>query len=660
VQLGKGRYCLAFFAFWNRLLPANQHYRADIEGLRAVAVVLVMLYHYQFPGVSGGFIGVDVFFVISGFVITQLLDRGLASGRFSFNTFYARRIRRLVPVFLVVSTATLLLISPFYLDDDYYVFAKSWLASLVGLSNFYYHAELSQYFAPEAQSLSLLHTWSLAVEEQFYLLWPATFYLSYRLWRGARGPWLFAVLWAATLALSVYLAASAPSAAYYLLPARIFELLLGAGVALFATRLPAPGRWSAEALALAGITLVVATALLLESGDHFPGYNALWPTLGTALVIYTGLHHPQTLTGRLLGTGPMVFIGGISYSLYLWHWPPVALLHYQLVELTWPIRLGLVAAVLLLSWLSYRYVENRYRYRDWSLKKSALIFLLLPLLVIWAIQSTIRLADDISFRIPAERRELYRIIDQNNAADHYKSCFKADPSHFDQSAACLFGAPVVDGQPNSVLIGDSHATALIGLVEALLEDTELSLLLITRASTPFVPAPLANKVFEDPEQVARNLALSHYLSQRPMTVFVSAWWNSYLRNPAFHGYFLDTLAWLLERGHRVILLEDVPELPSAAHAHCLLKNRVDCAIDAAPVYQRLANFNSFKAAARERFPQVLWINPRQLICDEAQCQTVVDGLPLYRDESHLNYSGSLELGRRYVERFGNPLLREWD
>ena len=133
---------------------------------------------------AAGFIGVDVFFVISGFVITQLLERAFQKDTFRFRDFYARRIRRLVPVFLLVSTATFLMISPFYIGDAYYIFAKSWLASLIGLSNLYYFNELSQYFAPETLSLSLLHTWSLAVEEQFYLLWPASLYLAYRFGKG--------------------------------------------------------------------------------------------------------------------------------------------------------------------------------------------------------------------------------------------------------------------------------------------------------------------------------------------------------------------------------------------------------------------------------------------------------------------------------------------
>ncbi|MGB1465741.1 MAG: acyltransferase family protein, partial [Alcanivorax nanhaiticus] len=251
------------------MVDTKPGYRADIEGLRALAVILVILYHFEVPGITGGFIGVDVFFVISGFVITQLLERAFAKGSFSFRDFYARRIRRLVPLFLLVSTVTFVVVSLFYIGDAYYIFAKSWLSSLIGISNLYYFSELTQYFAPETRSLSLLHTWSLAVEEQFYLIWPLTLYIAYRFGKGRQGHWPFKITLLATFALSVYMANHAPAAAYYLLPARLFEFMLGTGVALFANQLPKLNRPLAEALAVCGLTMVIATALLITKHDHF-------------------------------------------------------------------------------------------------------------------------------------------------------------------------------------------------------------------------------------------------------------------------------------------------------------------------------------------------------------------------------------------------------
>lgn len=622
-----------------------QTFRPDIEGLRTIAVALVIFYHYQFPWITGGFVGVDVFFVISGFVITRMLQNKLATGNFSFADFYTRRVLRLVPVFLLVSTVTFLCISPFYFDDDYYIFSKSWMAALIGLSNFYFFAELSQYFSPEAGTIPLLHTWSLAVEEQFYFFWPAAFLALATLAPRLRLA-LFAVAWLAALALSVYLAHHHANAAYYLLPARIFELTLGAGVALFGAHAWRLRPWLAESLTLAGLTLILATALLLRSTSTFPGLNALWPTLGTALIIYAGMHR-TTLVSRALSIQPLVFLGGISYSLYLWHWPPVALLNYQLIEIDWPIRLAMLAAIVPLSWLSYRFVENRFRYRRWSLKKTLGIFILIPLIAIWAAQVTIRTSDDISFRIPEERRELYKIISQQNPADLFKRCFKGRPYEFEQSGACIFGNRDA-AQPDSMLIGDSHAMALLGFVEELIADTDLSMLVVTRASTPFLLEEDMRALDPDPTKAQRSAALQRYLEQRPMTVFVGAWWNAYLTKPGMHEAFLRSIEWLLQQGHAVVMLEGVPELPSDMFAHCLLKNMDSCEIDAGPVRERMAAFLALKQEMTQRWPELVWLQPAQVLCDATQCQTELDGLPLYRDDSHLNYLGAREIGRRYL------------
>ena len=631
-------------------------FRADVEGLRALAVLLVIFYHLQVPGVRGGFVGVDVFFVISGFVITQLLERNFAKGSFRFRDFYARRIRRLVPIFLLVSTVTFLAISPYYIGDAYYIFAKSWIASLTGISNLYYFQELSQYFAPAAQSLSLLHTWSLAVEEQFYLIWPLALLLAFRIGKGRSHHWPYVGILLVTFAVSVVMALQWPTAAYYLLPARLFEFLLGTGVALYGRQLPTLGRAQAEAIAWSGLALIIGTGLLLTKHDPFPGYNALWPTLGTALVIYAGLSQPGTSAARLLGLPVMVFLGGLSYSLYLWHWPPIAFMHYQLIELTWANRLGVMAGALLLSWLGFHLVENRFRHRPWGFKRSFLTFVFVPLLFIWAIQSTIRLADDLSFRIPERHRALYKIIVNNDSAHLYKRCFKGDPVDFNQSSACLFGKPSADGKPNAVLIGDSHAIASLGLVQQLIQGSDYYLLLVTQASTAFLPTELAEKFMAGaPDKINRNKALSAYLSQRPMTVFLGAWWRTYLGNPAYQQRFLDTITWLEARGHKVVLIGDVPELPSSDFSGCAMKDRPDCSISATNSTLNRQEFVRFKQAVKQRFPDVRWIEPYKLLCNADRCQTVLNGIPLYRDESHLNYIGSSEIGREYRARFGNPL-----
>ncbi|MDG1441419.1 MAG: acyltransferase family protein [Pseudomonadales bacterium] len=631
-------------------------YRRDIDGLRAIAVTLVIFFHYQFPFFSGGFIGVDVFFVISGFLITGLLLKVQSSDDFSFSTFYSRRIRRLLPSFLLVSLVTFIVISRYYMDDDYYIFSKSWLGSVVGLSNIYFHGELSQYFSADAKIISLLHTWSLAVEEQFYLIWPLLLLLCKPLIKQPKFVLIFITLWLAAFTFSTWHAIVDPVAAYFLLPARLFELMLGCGLSLFAHRLPELSRWQAESISLIGLVAIVASAILLNSESIFPGYNALWPTAGAALIIYAGMSSHTSLVTRLLSTKALVFLGTLSYSLYLWHWPPVALLNYQLVELTLPIKVSLISFAFFAAWFTHAFVENSLRYRQWSLRKTFGLLILLPCVLIWLVQLTIRTNDDISFRIPEEKRALYKIMQQQNAGDLYEACFDGADYDFDQSESCLFGNATSNGKPNSMLLGDSHATAMIGLLEQLVADTPFYFLAVTKASAPFIAEPNIDKAFAGEKDRQRSRALQQYLTDNPsLTVFINNWWTAYTQNSENIEYTSATIDWLIKQGHRVIIIEDVPGLPSQSHAYCLIRGSTDCDIDALEIKDDLHYAQLFRTSIEARHPEVLWINPRLAICDQQGCKTTLDGLPLYRDDHHLNYLGSKKLGEEYLRRFTNPL-----
>ena len=630
-------------------------YRSDIDGLRAVAVALVLFYHYKFSAVSGGFVGVDVFFVITGFVITGLLLKTFAEGRFSFIEFSTKRIKRLLPALVVVSFISFLMISPFYMDEDYYIFSKSWLFSMVGYSNFYFLDEFAKYFSSDAEIVTLLHTWSLAIEFQFYLIWPVVLLLVHKHLNKPVALVGFIMVWVLALALSVYNTQYYPDAAYFLLRGRLFELLMGAGLAMFADRLPRLNRAASEGFSLLGLVLIIGSAFVLTAEDAFPGYNALFPTVGTALIIYAGMFNNQPLVERILSARGFVFMGALSYSVYLWHWPPVALMNYQLIDLTLPNQLLLIGFTLVASWLTYTFVEKKLRYKTWGLKKSFLTLVLLPVFFVWSVQATIRIADDISFRIPEKNLELYKIINQQDANDLFDPCFDGDNAKFDQSEKCLLGNKTADGKPNAILIGDSHATSLAGFVEALTKDTAFYTLLVTKASTPFILAEDTAEALGRKDKTTRNQALQEYLSGEPMTVFVSSWWVSYLKSEKFQTYFMDTVIWLKAQGHTVVMLEDVPTLPSSSYAYCALKSKQHCSVPASAAEEEQANFYRFKKAASQRFSDLIWVNPRQVMCGEDVCETVMGGIPLYRDDNHLNYIGSKVLGETYLDQYDSPL-----
>ena len=294
-------------------------YRPDIDGLRAVAVVCVVAYH-GFPKIArGGFIGFDVFFVISGFLITSLIAKDIAAGTFRFGDFYARRIRRIFPA-LAAALIGALTLGALVLDPSEFKALGLHVAAGAGfLSNALLWAQAG-YFDQAAEFKPLLHLWSLAVEEQFYIIWPLALYLCARL-RGSLGALAIGFA-AASFALNLYLSAVDPVADFYFVFSRIWELLIGAALALTAVdarRLPPK---LADAAAALGLALIVAGVLVFYAAQPFPGWRALAPTLGAALVIAAG--PAAFVNARLLSARATVAIGKISYPIYLWHWPLLA------------------------------------------------------------------------------------------------------------------------------------------------------------------------------------------------------------------------------------------------------------------------------------------------------------------------------------------------
>ncbi len=327
-----------------------------MDGLRAVAVLPVVLFHAGLDTVSGGFAGVDVFFVISGFLITRLLRDEMAAGRLSLLRFYERRARRLLPALLPVLAFALAGAAWLYLPTDFRPVPRSAAAALGFSANILFWWEAGYFDAP-SQVKPLLNLWSLAVEEQFYLLFPPLLVLLQRNAPRGTAPALAVGALLSFLGGAVWTGQD-PSAAFFLVPARAWELLAGALLALAAPRLaPGPAR---EAAAAGGLMLIGATFLLATERTPWPGVAALGPVLGAVLVIGAG---EGTRTGRLLSLPPALLVGRLSYSLYLWHWPLLVFARYWK---TGPLSFGETAAVLflsvLLAFLSWRFVERPFRY----------------------------------------------------------------------------------------------------------------------------------------------------------------------------------------------------------------------------------------------------------------------------------------------------------
>jgi peptidoglycan/LPS O-acetylase OafA/YrhL len=450
-------------------------YRADIDGLRAIAVLSVVAFHAFPEGVRGGFIGVDIFFVISGYLISSIIYRGLQFGEFSFVGFYARRVRRIFPALIVVLVMSMVAGWFVMFQDEFKVFGKNVAAAAAFVSNF---ASLQEagYFGPAAGMTPLLHLWSLGIEEQFYLIWPLLVVLSSR---RKLGPLAVAcTVFVTSFGSNVFLVRTDPAAAFYLPVTRFWELMLGGGLA-FAT---VPGvqfryfgqeRWLGarilyrhhagavhETAAWLGVALIVAALLLINPHRSFPGWWALLPTVGTTLVVSAG---PTASTNRLiLSRRAVVHIGLISYPLYLWHWP--ILVFERIVRINEPtalMKLGGIGVAFILAELTYRFVEKPVRFgtsraarASWSIGAS------IALGAIACLGVLIYVEHGFPRRIPEDVLALNREIRIGAffPVRGFQTCFLAEGRPATFSNECEGSGPTT--VPRLVLWGDSHAASL--------------------------------------------------------------------------------------------------------------------------------------------------------------------------------------------------------
>ena len=371
----------------------NFSYRPEIDGLRALAVIAVIMFHAKIA-LSGGYLGVDVFFVISGYLITSLIIKELQKGTFTFVAFWERRIRRIVPATSVMVVAVIVAGWFLLLPNEYVALGKSAMAFAAIVANIYFFQNTSGYFA-NGEEMPLLHTWSLAVEEQFYLIMPLFLVVAFNL-SAPRGRLLLPIVMLSmfgSLAASIYAVAVFPGAAFYFLPSRAWELLIGSILALIPAGWILSNRLARETITYAGLTCIVAPCLFYTKDTPFPGLAAVVPCAGTAAIIWANTIGSSgmslTSAGALLAWRPLVFLGLISYSLYLWHWPLLVFTNYwSLGPLSLISRLGLLVLALLLAILSWRFVETPIRHRAIFPARSSLFsFAVLFVLTVFALAS---------------------------------------------------------------------------------------------------------------------------------------------------------------------------------------------------------------------------------------------------------------------------------
>ncbi len=614
-------------------------YRPDIDGLRALAVIPVVLFHSGFDAIKGGFVGVDVFFVISGFLITRILLDEIHDGRFSIAGFYERRVRRIFPalfVVLVFSTAAAawMLTSGEFLD-----YASSLAASAFFFSNYYFMFDAG-YFAAPSETRPLLHIWSLAVEEQFYIVFPLFLFLLSRIGKRAIGI-ATAVLLVASLSYGIWLVGAAPTDAFYSTPGRGWQLMVGALLAVYPAQRALPDAL-ANGLGIVGLALVCYSVFAFSELTAFPGAAATVPVLGTALMLYSGARN-ETWPARLLSTSPVRIIGLISYSMYLWHWPLLVFYRQWSISPVTNTEVSvLIVVIVVLSYLTWRFVEQPFRNRGLFGGRERILALGVGVMLVLGAMSLLIMNGN---GFPGRHSEqVARIQEAENDRWVPTPCEFFSTRGNGEVRLCSIGAA---REPSFAVWGDSHGQALAPAVDQSARRADrggvffgrggcVTLLGVTQARQGF-------EACDDEADAFIAFAMGvRFQSEPGDTVYIRDAATSALsldeNRRVFSNAFERTLKALARLGRRVTVVEQVPEaalsIPQAAARKVMLGRRLELrpAVGDYVERQQLVTelFNDARFAATLGV-----IRPQARLCGDEYCEVMHEGVPIYWDSSHL-------------------------
>ena len=634
-------------------------YRPDIDGLRAIAVLLVLMFHLGL-GVPGGYIGVDVFFVISGFLITGIIKREVEKGEFTFAGFYARRARRILPALLAVlsfsSVAALFILLP----SDLVLYAKSMLAALLSVSNFWFWSQ-GGYFGATSEMVPLLHTWSLAVEEQFYILLPIALLLLYRWTPGRVGRFLLAGC-IGTFAASAWFASTRTPEVFYFSPFRAWELLLGSLLALY--HLPVVAHnFHRQLLAALGLLLVVAPAFVYSAETVFPGPAAAPPCIGAALLIWIGTSGESAVT-NLLKNKALVFVGLISYSLYLWHWPLLVFVKYLVGEnVGLEGRLSIGFASLVLATLSWRFVETPFRSGARITTRQRLLFSSAALALLCSMVVAVLISHGLQGRYNpqvvaldlARKREVVR-----------SECIDLRVP-LNTNTGCRIGAP---SNPTILVWGDSYSHAMLPAFDDAFKRMRVAAWIVAASGCPPLPAVRVSFQGRDNWRCREfNAEVGNFISAQSGLnhVVVAAAWDDYVKESS--GYKLRVSS---VNDSATSLKQGIEELAQQLKASGATRNLI--VVGQVPNYEWSVPYKMLlgelkgdsitplkredwlekSALSRDVFERlsnsqiISFISSAEWFCNTGICRYSSEkGQPLYWDGGHINADGN---------RFISPML----
>lgn len=662
------------------VVSVKSSYRPDIDGLRAVAVLAVILYHAFPNALPGGFVGVDVFFVISGYLISGNIFSHLERRDFSFRDFYARRICRIFPALIVVLVACLVFGWFSLLASEYIQLGTHVAAGAAFLSNFVLWQE-SGYFDVAALNKPLLHLWSLGIEEQFYLVWPVALWAAWR----ARAPVriIIAAIIIGSFALNIYATEAHPVFAFYSPFTRFWELLMGAGLAWWERR-NLLSLHQGRIASWIGAALLCAGVLVITPGDHFPGWWALLPVLGTTLLISAG---PLATPNRILSRPAMVFVGLISYPLYLWHWPLLAFPRMILETVPIGFRLAALAASLLLAWATYSLVERPIRFGANRARKA--LALLVAMAIVGSSGFFIQKLDGFQTVRSA------MVSGLTNLKDEFKWPYAQNATCLDRypydlsEVAFWFCAASKNAPPEVLLIGNSFANDLF---PGLAEDSRFRdrSILNIGACLPAMnvdwdfPTMMANHPCSGIRKANDEKFISALIEKNKsikLAILQGFWpdfdtsgtWVNHAGATA--GTFIEAtddgthipsdlssldifmtglekrIDFLEKHNIQTVVFLPKPELAysvTTCFARPMVTPAHDCIADRRAERDRQATFRNAVMSMAKRHPKLKLFDPYTVWCPTEKCPFIANGRPLLRDDEHLSRLGSVILGREFA------------
>ncbi len=634
----------------------GSHY-PHIDALRAFAVLTVIVFHINHEYLPGGFIGVDVFFVISGYLITSHIMQSVSVGQFSLKDFYARRIKRILPAAFSIVIITVILAQYFFLPEDAIQVAKSGFWSALSLPNVYFWKfQDTSYFAASSYTIPLLHYWSLGVEEQFYLIWPLVILVLLN-----RIPKLaFITLITLTIILSAtiaeWLISTHHSFVYYMLPTRAGELLVGGLLAALMHFGWLQKRANSHCLLYVSIAILISASILIDSGMTFPGFLYLIPTIGAALFIYSGFENNSLLL-RLLTTKPLLWVGKISYSAYLVHWPVLAFYRYGYGSPGLLAELLLFIVILALAWLNWKWIEEKFRYKKIEFKPLVAKQLLTPIAFVGFLSFSVIHSDGLGLRVWSDsyQKQLtsaYNHAKAPNSYDYVCQYWRVEAKHLTDSN-CIIGNEITE--PKVLLWGDSNAAHYIGVLGQVAKSQGWSFRNISHASCP--PLLLDAETFvhhtrQSDCRISTEL-VSNNLDKYDVIIMSAAYSSYHKSKSSFLDEFKNSLR-EISRNKEIVLIGKIPVFKGydrQCRAKSLNYPLADCFDNNEQSDQALIeNINQKLKVFADSQANVHFIDFTGLVC-EIDCSPYKKSSPIYFDGSHIEIQASWLLGNDLINLF---------